>query len=142
MAAGCYNNNSRTPAHPSAWCKIHLGWTKPRLVKQHLQSYEIPAIIQDKVIYKLEVKGSNGQEYFLLENRQQKGFDEYLPGSGLLIWHVDEDACKLSSPNSDPNNFFLILKESDGRNELTRDMTVLITKMGREEMHKRLGQAI
>ena len=30
-------------------------------------------------------------EYFLIENRQQTGFDIGLPGSGLLIWHVDGD---------------------------------------------------
>lgn len=29
-------------------------------------------------------------EYFLVENRQQVNWDTYLPGCGLLIWHVDE----------------------------------------------------
>lgn len=33
---------------------------------------------------------TSSQEYFLLENRQLVGFDEHLPGSGLLIWHIDE----------------------------------------------------
>ncbi len=28
-------------------------------------------------------------EYYLLENRQKTGWDEYLPGQGLLIMHVD-----------------------------------------------------
>ena len=31
-------------------------------------------------------------EYYILENRDQKGWDEYLPGKGLLVVHVDYDA--------------------------------------------------
>lgn len=30
-------------------------------------------------------------EYFLLESRNRSGWDEYLPGDGMLIWHVDFD---------------------------------------------------
>jgi len=33
---------------------------------------------------------TSGPEYFLLENKQFNGFDNSLPGTGLLIWHVDE----------------------------------------------------
>ena len=28
-------------------------------------------------------------EFYLLENRQKKGWDAYLPGHGMLVWHVD-----------------------------------------------------
>ena len=28
-------------------------------------------------------------EYYLLENRQQKGWDEFIPGHGMLVWHID-----------------------------------------------------
>ena len=30
-------------------------------------------------------------EYYLLENRQQKGWDAYLPDAGLVITHIDYD---------------------------------------------------
>ena len=30
----------------------------------------------------------DGSEYFLLENRKKKGFDQSLPAEGLLIWRV------------------------------------------------------
>ena len=30
----------------------------------------------------------DGSEYLLLENRKKTGFDESLPGEGLLIWRV------------------------------------------------------
>jgi hypothetical protein len=28
-------------------------------------------------------------EYYLFENRQQNRWDEYIPGHGMLIWHID-----------------------------------------------------
>jgi hypothetical protein len=42
--------------------------------------------------YKLWTNGEVNSEYFLVENRQKKGYDSYLPSSGLLIWHIDENA--------------------------------------------------
>ncbi len=43
------------------------------------------------VALRLPIKSSiQGDEYFVVENRQRVGFDASLPGSGILIWHVDE----------------------------------------------------
>jgi M6 family metalloprotease-like protein len=42
-------------------------------------------------IFKLPVNGSSS-EYFLVENRQNKGYyDHYNPGKGLLIYHINGD---------------------------------------------------
>jgi len=125
MGMGCSINDGRTPSHPSAWCKVHLGWAEPKSLNHEPQNYEIPAVIDDKNIYRLNIEGSGGREYFLLENRQQKGFDKNLPGSGLLIWHIDETACIVQDPNDDPQHFFLTLKQSDGKEDLQRDRTDL-----------------
>lgn len=129
MSVGGYLDDGKTPAHPSAWCKLHLGWTEPILIDKIPQNHEIPAVIDNKSIYRVDVTGSDGKEYFLLENRQQKGFDEYLPASGLLIWHVNENVCiQKRVPNSDPKHFFLTLKQSDGKDDLQRDRTEQIKK--------------
>lgn len=138
MAIGDHNNNGKTPAHLSAWCKVHLGWAEPQVLKHQPQPFQISAVIDDKHIYKLEVADSGGKEYFLLENRQQKGFDKYLPGSGLVIWHVDEAVCVVRQPNHDPHHFFITLKESDGREDLQRDMMVLLKEEGKEKAQKDL----
>jgi hypothetical protein len=68
------------------------------------------------------VDGSNEKEYFLVENRQQIGFDVGLSASGLLIWHVNENNCVYTAPNHDPENFFLTLEQSDGKEELKENM--------------------
>ena len=50
-------------------------------------------------VYKLVNKSLSSSEYFLVENRQKTGFDVGLPGSGLLIWHIDQQTVfrKISS---------------------------------------------
>ena len=52
--------------------------------------YDIPAVEQQAWIYKLRDAGSHSGEFFLVENRQLLGYDQYLPDSGLAIWHIDE----------------------------------------------------
>lgn len=137
MSVGDHIDEGRTPAHPSAWCKVHLGWREPVLLDKTPDGYDIPAILDDDgTIYRIDVQGSGGREYFLLENRQQKGFDQKLPGSGLLIWHVDENNCFLKAPNSDLNNLFITLVQSDGGDELQQDITQYLKEEGYDAMMK------
>lgn len=119
MGVGCYNNDGRTPAHLNPWFKQHLGWMEPELIQGEPRVYEIPTITDSaKKVYKLEIQGSRGKEYFLVENRQQKGFDTHLPGEGLLIWHVNENNAKGSFPNLNPSHLFMTLEQADGENSL------------------------
>ncbi len=125
MGVGDQNNGGRTPALLSAWCKIYLGWTTPKTITGKPQVQTIPAVNHPdnyNEIYKIFVTGTNGKEYFLIENRQQKGFDQGLPASGILIWHINENQCLYSEPNHDPKHFFLTLVQSDGIEELREDM--------------------
>ncbi len=119
MGVGCFNNDGKTPGHLSAWCKQHLGWGQIESIKGSPESYNIQAVTQSgNKIYKMEVKGSGGKEYFLIENRQQKGFDKFLPSHGLLIWHVDETKAIEYFPNNDNKHLFVSLEQADGKNEL------------------------
>lgn len=102
MASGSWNYVTRIgdrPAHMDAWCKYYLGWITPTLVSGTLANAEIDkAETPDADVYQLlSGSPSTGGEYFLIENRQKAGFDAGLPGSGLLIWHVDE--------SQDSNNY-------------------------------------
>jgi immune inhibitor A len=119
MGLGCYNNDGKTPAHLNPWCKSQLGWTQPEKIIGEPELYEIPLITNSlKKIYKLEIQGSRGKEYFLVENRQQKGFDTFLPGHGLLIWHVNENNFLGNFPNLNPSHLFLTLEQADGKKSL------------------------
>jgi hypothetical protein len=60
-----------------------------------LTSAVLPPIETEPVIYRINVPYSGGVESFLLENRQQIGFDQGLAiasddAHGLLVYHVDD----------------------------------------------------
>ncbi|MEM4729132.1 MAG: M6 family metalloprotease domain-containing protein [Thermoplasmata archaeon] len=112
MASGNWNNGGATPAMLSAWCKIQLGWVSPTVVNSDSQGLEAKRAEDNAVVYKVWVNFSN-KEYFLIENRQQTGFDASLPGNGLLIWHVND-----SAPNNNRDAYRLVdLEEADDNNK-------------------------
>jgi immune inhibitor A len=79
------------PTHLDAWCKYALGWVTPTLLTDASDNQSVTQAATAPDVYQLRNGSpSAGGEYFLVENRQRTGFDEGLPGEGLLIWHIDE----------------------------------------------------
>jgi immune inhibitor A len=116
MAGGSWNGGGDTPAHPSAWCKAQQGWADVVQVSSDT-SLELPDVKTSRTLHRLWTDGTVGQEYFLLENRQQEGYDADLPGAGLLIWHVDES----KETNEDENHYLVALVQADGSRDLEND---------------------
>ncbi len=85
MDQGPYNNNGRTPPTYSAYERNALGWIDPIVVTAS-ESVTLNSILDNNEACLIPVSKN---EFFLLENRQQTGWDKYLPGSGMLIWHID-----------------------------------------------------
>ncbi len=82
---------SRTmrPFHLCPWCKERLGWIKPVVIDPaEKQMLRLGAIEKDGgQCFKIPMK-PDGSECYLLENRQNVGFDRELEGTGLVIWQV------------------------------------------------------
>lgn len=88
MDHGSYNNGGFTPANYSSFEKTQIGWITPtELTKETSVSAMQPWNDADEC-YQITNPG-NANEYYLLENRQQKGWDEFVPAAGLVILHVD-----------------------------------------------------
>jgi immune inhibitor A len=89
MASGGWGGYGTVPTHLSAWSKAYLGWVTPLTVNNYVEGLAVAQMEggEGKVI---KVPTTVSSEYFLLENREQVGYDRYLPGSGLLIWHIDQ----------------------------------------------------
>lgn len=88
MAGGCYNNYARTPCAYSLYERMATGFTEPMVIntKGH---YTLEQIGTSNTGYRID--SSVEGEYFLLENRQRDyKWDQYLPGSGMLVFRVDE----------------------------------------------------
>lgn len=77
------------PQHFSAWSKEVLGWVKPTVIDPAVRQKLIlsPIETDPTQCFKIKVR-PDGSEYLLLEVRKKTGWDEKLPGEGLLIWRV------------------------------------------------------
>ena len=90
MDQGSYNNNGFTPANYTSFEKQQIGWITPKELTTATTVTALQALADADDFYRITNKG-NENEYYLLENRQQKGWDQYVPSSGLLVLHVDYD---------------------------------------------------
>jgi len=88
MASGNWNGSPAgcKPAHMNPYDKIRAHWVSPTLLTSDA-SVTLNDIKDNPVIYRYNTPTNN--EYFLLENRQQTGFNAGVPGHGLMIYHVD-----------------------------------------------------
>ncbi|MEE3192145.1 MAG: PKD domain-containing protein, partial [Candidatus Thermoplasmatota archaeon] len=102
--------------HFSGFSKAEMEWLEPVIVTGDLLDVRLKPASRGGMIIQLPIPGnwSGTREYFLLENRQKLDYDTYLPGEGLLIWHVDEDV----SNNNDESHKRLDLEEADGYDDL------------------------
>lgn len=118
---GPYNNNGCTPPNYGAFERCALGWMDPVRIEGPMTA-TLPEISENVagIIY----NDSNPDEYFLLENRQKNGWDTYIPGHGMLIWHVDYDAMVwgYNTVNNTASHQYVDIEEADGtQSEYTRD---------------------
>ena len=93
MDGGPYNNNGCTPPYFNAEELIMLGWMDGLTEIEKQGSLTIPPI-QNRVAYKVPTAVSG--EFFILECRAKTGWDRYLPGNGLLVYHVDKSQRKVT----------------------------------------------
>lgn len=118
MGQGTWLGRGDRPPHVSAWCKLAMGWAQPELVERSTR-VTLPAVDHSGKIIKLWARGpERSWEYYLIENRQRRGTDAGLPGSGLLIWRVDERVEGVRSSQSDPEHMRVTLMQADGRDDL------------------------
>ncbi len=95
MDRGFFNGKppgGSSPAQLSAWSRLYLGWpvkTKTidagSIVKITLSPLEVTSNQVQVAILPL-----TSGKYYLIEVRQQLGFDQYLPSHGVLITEVNE----------------------------------------------------
>jgi len=93
MDSGTYLGSGNNPAHMGAWCKQALGWSTPQLASSRANLSLGYTATTPNAIIKVTLPSGGAQEYFLVEHRSRTSgaaFDTQIPGSGLLIWHIDD----------------------------------------------------
>lgn len=114
------------PSLPMAWSRIKLGWTIPLTITRSDTLQIAAAHLQTDLPQTIKVPIS-ATEYFLIENRishlsvygqtptlqlsQPHGVwlsiddhDAFIPGSGILIWHIDDTVINASNDRQNINS--------------------------------------
>ncbi|MBQ3631207.1 MAG: M6 family metalloprotease domain-containing protein [Prevotella sp.] len=92
MSVGSYNNNSNTPPTFSSYERWVLGWLDANELRRTPDGTLALRELQESAkALRITVEGTDLHEYFFIENRQQTGWDLFLPYHGMLIWHIIED---------------------------------------------------
>lgn len=114
MDIGSYNNESHTPPLLSSYEQYMLGWLSPVRISPAATDLTIPPLSSESKALMIPTACEN--EFFLLENRQQSGWDKWLPGHGMLVWHIDYDAqaWNRNEVNSNPHHQRIDLVEAGG----------------------------
>jgi len=105
MDYGCYNDDGYLPIGYSAYEKEFMGWLNIEEATPDTY-YTLPVFnakneATDKAVRLTNDRDKN--EYYLIENRAQQGWDKYLPAEGLLIYHVTYNATSWN--NNSVNNY-------------------------------------
>lgn len=123
MCSGSYNNGGNTPPTFSAYERFYEGWLTPtqlELPGQYTLSAipgQTEAFLLASKTHNLSGKNPNPNEFFLLEYRgYDNPWDAYLPGHGMLVWHIDYSASAWTSntPNNGPTLMRMHLEEANG----------------------------
>jgi M6 family metalloprotease-like protein len=99
MGSGNWQNQT-SPAYMSAWSRYRLGFIEPIVLENKMDytlTLKATELFEDSVAFILPMDSNMPHEYILLENRQRFGSDSYLPGEGMLVWHIDENILDIHS---------------------------------------------
>ena len=121
MDSGSYNGGGYCPAGYTGYERWMAGWKEPIELNMGEASIENMKGLQDGGEFYIMYNDGHTNEYYMLENRTKSGWDKALPGSGLLIIHVDYDATiwAWNQPNDDPNHQRMTWIPSDGSYNFT-----------------------
>ena len=108
MDGGAYNGGGHCPPNYNVWAKYFFGWVNPVNLQKTPQN--ITLIANGETNYNAYYLNSLGADMtattggwcYYLENRQQKGWDKFLPAHGMVIWQVNYN--KTAWANNGPNN--------------------------------------
>lgn len=121
---GPYNNDGNTPPSYSAYERFFMGWLTPRLITEpenitlaELNESQEALLISSSDQHNLIGNDPDPTTFYLLENRQQTGWDEYLPGHGLMLTKIQYNYNKWynNTVNNTATKMGVDLIEADGK---------------------------
>ncbi len=113
MDRGAHNNERRTPPALDLFSRYALGWWEPQILDTPATCVLTPLSLTGKGYF---IPTDDTNDYYLVENRQRTGWDAYIPGHGLLVWHVNYDPSVWArfAVNNDASHQHVDIIEADG----------------------------
>lgn len=138
MDGGNYANKGFGIPNYSAFERHLCGWL-------NLTELSDPAVVTDmlsldeKATAYVIYNDAHPKEYYILENRQQQGWDYYVPGNGLLVTHVCDYSGSLAPNNASHTQVELVA--ADNRTYHQSETFFGKPKYGEDGRNKYLSQA-
>jgi len=123
MCYGPYNNDMHSPPSYSAYERFFMGWLTPELITEaddmtleHIATSNQAYLIAEGDQHNLSSTNPNPSIFYLLENRQRKGWDIGVPGDGMMLTRINylRSLWTGNKVNNDPNNMGVDIIEADG----------------------------
>ncbi len=90
MDQGSYCGDGFIPSGYTSYDKYCIGWVEPIELTTATEVNDMHAVNESDDVYIIK-NTAHPDEYYLIESRQQKGWDAKTPAKGMLILHVDYD---------------------------------------------------
>ncbi len=113
MDAGNQNNESNTPPNYNAIERVMVGLSTPTVISQP-GNYSLGPIHETNECFRINT--DHNDEFFLIEYRKKTGWDKYIGGEGLLVYHCDYS--QREAGHSDVQNKVLTAEERWWYNEV------------------------
>ena len=116
MDQGSYNGDGYCPAGYTAYERWFSGWLEPVELNSSRNVNGMKAIEDEPEAYIIYNDG-NRNEYYMLANHQQKGWNKAEAGKGMLILRVDysKSDWENNGPNDDPNHQRMTIIPADNK---------------------------
>lgn len=100
MDSGNYNEGGFRPCGYSAFERMMVGWITPTELTGPVSITGMKPLATNPEAYIIR-NDAHRDEFYVVENRQPVAWDEPLPGSGIIIFHVnyDEKWKRFTEPN-------------------------------------------
>ena len=124
MDYGPYNNEGNTPPSFSAYERFFMGWLQPRLITEpeniqlnDLQTSNEALLISTTDEHNLIGNNPDPTTFYIVENRQQKSWDEHLPGHGMMLTKIQYSYSRWSqnTVNNSSSKMGVDLIEANGK---------------------------
>ncbi len=102
MDYGIYRRNGFDPTLYNAWEQEVMGWKTIEELTETQSGITLTPILDGGKAYKFG-NGANKEEWFILENIQQKGYNTRAYGHGMLVYHIDYPRSDVNMTDN-PNN--------------------------------------